>query len=157
MTASQAETWYIEVNDMVAALLLTTMLAASDAPVIERPTQEQAIELAHQGKHTEALRGFQQLASVNPRDLDARVWIGRMHLEMGHPELAESVFRSVMLESPQRMDAVVGLSDTLVSLGRSDDAVVIIDRAAGTNPQDEDVIAAQRRAHGPHVRRFFLF
>ena len=139
---------------MVAALLLTTMLGASDAPVIERPTQEQAIELANHGKHAEALRGFQQLAADNPRDLDARVWIGRMHLEMRHPELAESVFRSVVLESPQRVDAMIGLSDTLVSLGRNDDAMVVMDRAATIEPENKDVAAAQRRASSRHFPKF---
>jgi tetratricopeptide (TPR) repeat protein len=139
---------------MVAALLLASLLAAGDAQADQRLTQEQAIELAGQGKHQAALEAFQQLAAENPRNPEPRLWIGRMHAEMGHHELAEPAFRSVMLEHPDNLDAIIGLSDALVGQRRHDEALVCLTKAAKAQPQNPEVAAALRRARS---RRFLLF
>jgi tetratricopeptide (TPR) repeat protein len=131
---------------MVAALLLASLLAAGDGQTGQRLTQAQAIELAGQGKHQAALEAFQQLAADNPRNLEARLWIGRMHGEMGHHDLAESVFRSAMLENPDNIDAIIGLSDALVGLRRTDEALVVLSKAASAQPQNPELSAAVRRA-----------
>jgi cellulose synthase operon protein C len=139
---------------MVAALLLASLLAAGDAQADQRLTQGQAIELAGQGKHQAALEAFQQLAAENPRNPEPRLWIGRMHAEMGHHELAEPVFRSVMLEHPDNLDAIIGLSDALVGQRRNDEALVCLTKAAKAQSQNPEVAAALRRARS---RRFLLF
>lgn len=133
---------------MVAALLLATLLAAGDAQAGQAPTQEQAIELARQGKHQAALEAFQRLAADNPRNVEPRIWIGRMHTEMGHPELAEPVFRSVVLEDPQNIEAVIGLSDALVGQRRNDEALVVLSKSVAAQPQNPELTAAVRRARG---------
>lgn len=140
---------------MVAALLLASLLAAGDAQAGQRLTQEQAIELAGQGKHQEALAAFQQLAADNPRNIEPRLWIGKMHARMGNPDLAEPVFRSVMLEDRQNLEAVIGLSDALVGLGRNDEALVVLSKVASAQPQNPDVTAAIRRARGHRLPRFW--
>jgi len=143
---------------MVAALLLTTLLAAADAQAGPNPTQEQAIELAKEKNYPAALDGFQRLAAANPRDAEARLWIGKMHAEMGHPELAVPVFKSVMLEHPDRVDARIGLSDALVSLGRKDEALVVLTPAAKADPNNAEVNAAIERARvGNWVPSFLRF
>jgi|SRR5689334_13418354 len=140
---------------MIAALLLTTLLVGSDADIVQPPpTQEQAIELARQGKHADALRAFQQMAAASSQNIDARVWIGRMHTEMGRPDLAAPVFRSVMLERPQRVDAMIGLSDALVRQGLRDDAVAVLQKAMTLEPENPDVSAAMQRAK---TRRWIPF
>ena len=133
---------------MVAALLLASLLAAGDAQAGQRLTQEQAIELAGQGKHQAALEAFQQLAAENPRNAEPRLWIGRMHAKMGHHDQAESVFRSVMLENPDNLEAVIGLSDALVGLRRNDEALVVLSKAVSAQPQNPELSAAVRRARG---------
>ena len=133
---------------MIAVLVVATMLAAGDVQAGQATTQEQAIELAKQGKHEAALAAFQQLASTNPRNIEARVWVGRMHAEMGHPDWAEPVFRSVILEDPLNLDATIGLSDALVAQRRNDEALVALTKVAGAQPQNPEVSAAIRRARG---------
>jgi predicted Zn-dependent protease len=139
---------------MIAALLLASLLAAGDAQAGQRLTQEQAIELAGQGKHQAALEAFQQLAADNPRNVEPRLWIGKMHAKMGHHDQAEAVFRSVMLEAPENLEATIGLSDALVGLGRNDEALVALSKAASAQSQNPDVTAAVRRARS---RRFLVF
>ena len=53
---------------------------------------------------------FQQLASANPNDHEARLWIARLHARMGHQDLAEPVYRSVLLEDPGNVDAMLGVA-----------------------------------------------
>ena len=140
---------------MVAALLLASLLAAADAQAGQPLSQEQAIELAGQGKYQEALEAFQQLAADNPRNPEPRLWIGRMHAQMGHHELAEPVFRSVMLEHPDNLEAVIGLSDALVGQRRNDEALVCLTKAAKAQPQNPEIAAAVRRARGNRLPRFW--
>jgi predicted Zn-dependent protease len=134
---------------MIAVLVLTLVLAAGAAQAGQAPTQAQAIELAKQGKHEAALSAFQQLAADNPGNIDARIWIGRMHAEMGHPDWAEPVFRSVILDDPQNVEATIGLSDALVSQRRNDEALVALSKVATAQPPNPEISAAIRRARGP--------
>ena len=133
---------------MIAVLVLTTVLVAGEAQAGQTPTQEQAIELAKQGNREAALSAFQQLAADNPRNIDARIWIGRMQSEMGHPDWAEPVFRSVILEDPQNVEATIGLSDALVSQRRNDEALVVLSKVVSAQPQNPEILAAIRRARG---------
>jgi tetratricopeptide (TPR) repeat protein len=131
---------------MLVALLLTTLLAgpAAEAQV---PTQAQAEELARQGQHAEALDAFRRRAAANPNDLDARLWIARLHEEMGRPDLAEPVYRSVLLESPDNVDAAIGIGRTLVNLHRGEDAITALGRAGQLAPKDPAVGASLGAAH----------
>ena len=45
----------------------------------------EAERLAKAGNHAEALKRFQEIAAANPADAAARIWIGRLHMEMGEP------------------------------------------------------------------------
>src|SRR5512134_895424 len=107
---------------MFGALLLTALLAgpAGDAQAAQVPTHAAAAELAQQGDEQAALDAYRQLAAANPRDHQARLGIARLHLAMGHPELAEPVFRGVLLEDPTNAEAMLGVGNSLSSLGRID-------------------------------------
>ncbi|HVQ14640.1 MAG TPA: tetratricopeptide repeat protein, partial [Vicinamibacterales bacterium] len=105
---------------MLGAFLLTMMLAGSaageqGAPL---PTQAEAEALAQQGDREASLAAFQRRAAANPGDLTARLWIARLHVQMGRPELAEPVYRAVMLESPTNVEAMTGVGTSLVSMQR---------------------------------------
>src|SRR4029453_15059310 len=134
---------------MFGALLLTTLLAgpAAEAQANQAPTHAQAAELAQQGDAQAALDAYRRLPAANPRDHQARLGIARLHMAMGHPELAEPVFRSVLLEDPTNAEAMLGVGDSLASLGRIDEALVELDRAAKAAPGNTDVLAALGRAH----------
>jgi len=134
---------------MFVALLLTTLLAgsAAGAQAAQLPTQAEAEEMAQQGKPEAALDAFRKRASANPNDLEARLWIARLHEQMGHPELAEPVYRSVMLESTDNVGAMLGVGTTLVTMDRGDEALLVLDRAAKLAPKNASVLAALGRAH----------
>jgi YaiO family outer membrane protein len=134
---------------MFGALLLTTLLAgpAGDAQASQVPTHAEAAELARQGDEQAAMDAYRRLAAANPRDHQARLGIARLHLAMGHPELAEPVFRSVLLEDPKNTEAMLGVGSSLSSLGRLDEALIELDRAAQAAPGNADALAALGVTH----------
>jgi len=122
----------------VIILLLTTLLS------VQAPDPKlEAERLARNGAYEEALERFHSLAAANPSDLEARAWIARLHLTLGHLPQAEDVYRSILLQSPNRVDALVGLGSALVSEGQLDEARVVLSRAEKLAPDDLEVLAAQ--------------
>ena len=134
---------------MFGALLLTTLLAApaAEAQASQLPTHAEAAELARQGDDQSALDAFRRLASANPRDHEARLGIARLHVAMGRPDLAEPVYRSVLLEDPRNVDAMMGVGSTLIGLGRVDEAIRVLATAAKAAPKNADALAALGQAH----------
>src|SRR6476469_5270894 len=108
-----------------AAFLGAALLAA---PQAQDPRAE-AERLARTGAHAQALKQFQALAAANPDDIDVRLWIARLHAQMGHPEHAVDVYRSILAVQPQQMDALIGLGQSLVKLGRLGEASETLNRA----------------------------
>jgi YaiO family outer membrane protein len=104
-----------------------------------------AERLARSGAYEEALDRFRSIAAANPRDLDAREWIARLHAIMGHQRQAEDVYRSILVEQPDRLDALVGLGAALTAQGRLEEARPILSRAEKLSPNDLEVLAAQGR------------
>lgn len=104
-----------------------------------------AERLARSGAYEEALDRFRSIAAANPRDLDTREWIARLHAIMGHQRQAEDVYRSILVEQPDRLDALVGLGAALTAQGRLEEARPILSRAEKLSPNDLEVLAAQGR------------
>lgn len=136
---------------MLLSLILTGMLssaqgAAPSAQAAETPTHEVAAALAENGEYAQALDAFRRIAAANPADIDARIWIGRLHVMMGHSELAVPVFHAIVLEDPSRVDAVVGLGLTLATNGNPENAIDALQKAEEVAPEDPEIIAALGRA-----------
>jgi Tfp pilus assembly protein PilF len=122
----------------VLILLLTTLLS------VQTPDPHaEAERLARTGDYSEALERFRSLAAVNPEDLDARIWIARLHVIMGNFRQGEEVYRSVMLDGSDRVDVLVGLGSTLVAEGHLDQAREVLGRAERIAPNDLELLAAQ--------------
>ena len=144
---------------MLLSLLVTAMLAGQpqttagtvpakgQAPTGQAPTHTEATELARNGQREAALDAFRRIAGANPRDHQARVAIGRLQMELGDPERAESVFRSVLLEDPSNLDATIGLGFALNQLRRSDEAVEVLERAEQTAPEHSALLVALGESH----------
>jgi YaiO family outer membrane protein len=134
---------------MFSALLLMSMLAApqASAPPAQAPTHAAGEALASAGQLAEALETFRRLAAANPRDHQARLWIARLHGSMGHPDQAEPVYRSVLLEDPASLDAMFGLGMTLVALGDIEEGIEMLERAERAQPQDPEVLNGLSQAH----------
>ncbi len=126
-----------------AAILGVTLLAFPQAP----EQRAEAERLANSGAHAAALKQFQALAAANPDDIEARVWIARLHARMDHPENAVAVYRSILAAQPQHLDALVGLGDALVTLGRLGEAADVLTRAESLAADGPGVLIAQGRLH----------
>ncbi len=155
---------------MLFSLLLVTLLAADPStspgagpqapPAASGPTFAEASQLAAEGRDADALAAFQRLASVNPNDHQARIWIAHMHERMGNPSVAEAVYRSVLLEDPSNVDAMIGVGTTLLARHATEEAIDVLVRAEALKPESEVVITSLGRAHreaGDMVRALRYF
>lgn len=131
---------------MFAVLLLTTLLAAADPQGGQAPSP-QPEDLAQAGNYKAALDGFRRRVAADPDDLDARVWIAWLHERMGRPDLAEPVYRSVVLEAPGHVDAALRFANLLTKQRHDDEAVRVLERAKGAEPGNLDLLAALGSAH----------
>lgn len=131
---------------MFTVLLLAALLAAAEpqAPEVQAPQPE---DLAEAGNYKEALDGFRRRVAANTGDLDARVWIAWLHERMGNPELAEPVYRSVVLEAPGHVDAAMHFAALLTKKRHHDEAVRVLERAKSTEPMNPDLLVALGNAH----------
>lgn len=125
---------------VLALLLLSALVQGPE------DARAEATRLARAGLHQQALERFQAIAAADPRDLEARIWIGRLHNWMGHLAKAEEVFRGVLAEHPENVEALVGLGTVLAARGRRDEGLSLLDQAEALAPESADVLAAQGRA-----------
>lgn len=126
-----------------AAILGVVLLATPQAP----DQRAEAERLARSGAHEEALKAFQALAAQNPDDIEARLWIARLHVLMGHPERAADVYQSIVAAQPQNVDALLGLGEALTTAGRFREASESLTRAEGLAADRPAILTAQGRLH----------
>jgi YaiO family outer membrane protein len=126
-----------------AAVLSLTLLAFPQAA----DQRAEAERLANSGGYEAALKQFQALAAANPDDIDARVWIARLHALMRRPEHAVAVYRSILAVQPQHVDALIGVGNTLVTLGQLDEAADALNRAEALAADRPALLIAQGRLH----------
>lgn len=125
------------------ALLSAVLLGNPQAP----DRRAEAERLARSGAHAAALKQFQQLAAENPDDVDARLWIARLHASMGHNERAVDVYRSLLSGQPQNVDVLVGLGAALTTLGDLGAAADALNRAEAIAADRPEMLAAQGHMH----------
>lgn len=126
---------------VIAALVLSLGMAAAQAD-----PRTEAERLAASGAYEDALKRFQAIAAANPDDDAARLWIGRLHLRMGHPRSAAAVFESIVAADGNNVEALIGLGIAVVESGDWDKAGAL-DRAEAIAPDRLDILAAQGRRH----------
>lgn len=126
-----------------AAILGVALLAPPQAP----DPRAEAERLARSGAYAQALKQFQALASARPDDIQARLWIARLHVWMGHPERAADVYQSIVVSEPQNVDALIGLGEAL-TLGRHyREAADALNRAEKLAADRPALLSAQGRLH----------
>src|SRR5262245_60326667 len=126
-----------------AAILGVTLLTAPQAA----DQRAEAERMAKSGNYAAALKQFQAIAAANPDDIEARLWIARLHAQMGHPEHAVDVYKSILAVQPQQLDALVGVGQSLVKLGRFAEASDALNRAEALAADRPSVLAAQGQLH----------
>lgn len=106
-----------------------------------------AIELAQAGQNAEALAAMQKIAAAHPEDHVTRLWIANVHMRMGHPELAEPVYRSITIDDPGNVDAWVGLGTALLHEDRIVEGLDVLRRAEQIGSENPNVIGALATAY----------
>src|SRR5262245_11203094 len=135
---------------MVFSLLFLTLLSSeppTQTPAIGRPTFADAVQMASEGRDAEALVAFERLVTANPDDREARLWIARLHERNGDTERAEAVYRSVLLEDPINVDAMVGVASAELARHELSDAVVVLERSEELAPRNATVLMMLGLAH----------
>lgn len=136
---------------MVFSLLLAMSLAlspaAQDAPAPATSELSAAVEAANEGHDAEALAAFERVVAADPDNHEARLWIARLHARMGDHDLAEPVYRSVLLENPDSIDAMLGVADALLRRHEPDQAIELLEVAEGLVANNGDVLGGLGRAH----------
>ena len=135
---------------MLMWMVLTLAVAAApQAPAVPAQTEPraQAEQLARSGSYRAALEKFQALAAANPDDLEARIWIARLHSLMGNDRRAVDVYESIIATNPKHVDALVGMGDVLVRLGRLREAADALTQAEAVAPENAALLSAQGRLH----------
>jgi tetratricopeptide (TPR) repeat protein len=125
--------------------------AAQQAPAAGSQRAE-AERLANAGQNEAALKLFQAMSAANPDDLEARMWIAKLHLRMGQPVRASGVYESIVATQPQNVDAWLGLGTALMDAGRWHEAGDALNRAEALAGDRIDVLASQGRFHGAEGR-----
>jgi YaiO family outer membrane protein len=131
-------------------LSLFLLLLAQDvapAPSTAPSDLSAAIELAQSGRNAEALVAMQKIAAANPEDRLTRLWIANVYMRMGHPELAEPVYRSITVEDPDNVDALVGLGTALLHQDRVVEGLDVLRRAEEIAPENPNVIGTLAAAY----------
>jgi YaiO family outer membrane protein len=128
-----------------AALLALSLVVAPQAQTADQ--RAEAERLARSGEHARALQRFQAIAAANPDDIEARLWIARLHTWMGRPERAVDVYQSIVAVAPQNVEALLGLGGALTTVGRLSDAADTLNRAEAIAADQPSVLAAQGRLH----------
>jgi YaiO family outer membrane protein len=135
---------------MLMWMVLTLAVAAApQAPAVQPPGEPraQAEQLARSGSYRAALERFQAIVAKNPDDLEARVWIARLHGLMGNDRRAVDVYESIIATNPRHVDALIGLGDALIRLGRLRQAADALTQAEAVAPENATLLATQGRLH----------
>ncbi len=136
-------TWVVFTLAIAAAAPPATLQPPAPQPAAD--ARGQAEQLARSGAYRAALERFQALAAANPGDIEARIWIARLHAWMGDDERAVAVYESILATQPQHVDALIGLGDAFVKMGRLHDAGDVLGRAESQAPQNPALLVALGR------------
>jgi len=139
----------------VAATIM--LIVGLQTPANDRTRAE---DLARAGRSVEAIELFTRIVENNPADLEARLWVARLHLRLGRIAEAEAGFRSVLREHPADVDASIGLGIVLMRTGAVQDALAILrqtEPAAGENADLFAALASASRRAGDDRRALEYF
>jgi len=93
-----------------------------------------AIALVRRGNFDDALSNLRAIVAENPGMADVWSEIGGLELRLGRPEAALAAFKHLVDAAPHDPAALISVADTLVKLGRLDEARAQATLAADTIP-----------------------
>jgi tetratricopeptide (TPR) repeat protein len=96
-----------------------------------------AIALVHHGDFEAGLSAFRAIIRDNPMMADVWSEIGGLELRLGRPDDALAAYKRLVDVAPYDPAALINVADTLLLLGRTDEARAQAAAAAGTIPATE--------------------
>jgi thioredoxin-like negative regulator of GroEL len=123
--------------------LTTAQLAARVVPIGEtvgeraevQAVYRRAVTLARAAQWHEAAAAFTEIVAGNADDVDARVQLGHALLEDGQPALALAQFDAALARNAVVPAARVGRGIALLRLGRTEEAIRLLEEAVEVNPE----------------------
>jgi tetratricopeptide (TPR) repeat protein len=95
---------------------------------------QQGLELADSGRHADAIAAFERALAARPNDARVLFALGRTADAIGHGGAAESFFRRVLDQEPDRLEALVNLANLLRKSARTSDIVALLKPALERDP-----------------------
>lgn len=98
------------------------------------------IAYARANRPGDALRAFERILAVDPRDAFAHENIGTVHLQRGDLAAAERAFKAAAANDPRSSRARAGLGVVALSAGRRDEAIAHWQAAVALDPRNFDAM-----------------
>jgi tetratricopeptide (TPR) repeat protein len=95
---------------------------------------EQGLQLADLGRHVEAIEQFERALTLRPNDARVLFALGRTADAIGHGGAAESFFRRVLVQEPERLEALVNLANLMRKGARTSEIIALLKPALERNP-----------------------
>lgn len=127
---------------LVAAALALT-LSTQSGPA----DRARAVDLARTGHTADALAIFERIVSASPEDIEAKLWVARLHARLGETARAEGEFRAVLRERPADIDAQIGLASVLLRRNAWREALAMMREAEPRAGENADLFAVLGRAY----------
>ncbi|HYK89094.1 MAG TPA: tetratricopeptide repeat protein [Acidobacteriota bacterium] len=86
----------------------------------------------------QAMSLINEWINAYPRDLDARAWHARVQAWTNHWTEAEAEYRDILLQTPNDVDVMTGLSDVLAWQKRFREALAVLEHACNLAPERSD-------------------
>ena len=97
---------------------------------------------------TRALEQYSQIVRLDPDDVEAALWLGRLYRIHNEPEKGEQALRAVLARRPEEEEAVRQLSQLYVEDGRPADAIALLaPLAKGGTRAEWWVLLGEAQAH----------
>jgi tetratricopeptide (TPR) repeat protein len=121
---------------LAAAVFIAACALAPPQSAADRTRAEQ---LARSGHSAEAITLWQRIAAADPADVEARIWIGMLHVRLGAWRDALPILLAAERDAPDNADLLAALARAYRLAGDDDRALRYYRRAHARAPADGDI------------------
>src|SRR5579871_5641882 len=89
---------------------------------------------AEEGRYADAIADYERALAQAPGDERVLFALGNAAAAIGHLEAAESFFRQVLVQTPDRVEVLVNFANLLRKRGRTADVIELLRPALERNP-----------------------
>lgn len=85
-------------------------------------------------KNNEALIDLNKLVEIDNQEPEVYLWLGKVHLSLGHYSQAQTYFTLAMTQLPRSQQVVMGLSEALILQGKKSEGIRLLQQDYRQNP-----------------------